>query len=161
MSDEIELRFAAPERELARIAKGSALQGFTVGRAATRRLSSIYFDTADLSIAKAGLSLRVRKNGRKYVQTVKEENTGALANTRHEYESELSSPLPDLDRIPDERVRNRVLSLADGAPIEPVIETDILRTTRSVKSSAGDEVELAVDRGEIRTLTNGHAFAFR
>jgi len=157
MSEELELRFSAPERELARIAKGSVLHGFTVGRAATRRLNSIYFDTAKLSIAKAGLSLRVRKNGRKYVQTVKEENTGALANARHEYESELSSPLPDLDRIPDERVRNRVQSLANGAPIEPVIETDILRTTRSVRSHAGDEVELAVDRGEIRTLTNGHA----
>jgi inorganic triphosphatase YgiF len=49
MSEELELRFAAPERELARIAKGSALQGLTVGRAATRRLNSIYFDTAELS----------------------------------------------------------------------------------------------------------------
>jgi len=156
MHEELELRFAAPERELARIARGSTLHGLTVGRAATRRLNSVYFDTAELSITKAGLSLRVRKNGRKYVQTVKEENTGALASTRREYESELSSPLPDLDRVPDERVRNRVQSLADGAPLEPVIETDILRTTRSVKSSAGDEVELAVDRGEIRTLTNGH-----
>jgi len=41
MPEELELRFAAPERELARIAKGSALHGFTVGRAATRRLNSI------------------------------------------------------------------------------------------------------------------------
>src|SRR5258708_13876241 len=157
MPEELELRFAAPERELARIAKGSALHGLTVGRAATRRLNSIYFDTAKFSIAKAGLSMRVRKKGSKYVQTVKEENTGALANARHEYESELPSPLPDLDRIPDERVRNRVQSIANGAPIEPVIETDILRTTRSVKTHAGDEVELAVDRGEIGTVKKGHA----
>ena len=74
--------------------------------------------------------------------------------TRHEYESELSSPLPDLDRIPDERCAI-VFKPCGWRVHEPVIETDILRTTRSVKSPAGDEVELAVDRGEIRTLTNG------
>jgi inorganic triphosphatase YgiF len=60
-------------------------------------------------------------------------------------------------RIPDETVRMRVLDIAAVSPFQPVVETDVQRTTRSVKSAAGDTIELAVDRGEIRTLMNGHA----
>ena len=157
MSQEIEIRFAGPERDLARVAKSSALHGFVVGRAATRRLNAIYYDTPKLAFAKAGLSLRVRKNGRGYIQTVKDEDFGALVSQRHEYECKVPSPQPDLDSIPDADVRERIQALVDGGEINPVIETDILRTTRHVKSPAGDEIELAVDRGQIRTLVNGHA----
>lgn len=157
MSDEIEIRFVAPESDLARIAKSTALYGFLVGRAATRHLDTVYYDTPELAFFKAGFSLRIRKNGRAYVQTVKDESTGALVSARHEYEAKVPSPKPDLERIPDPEVRERLQVLADGTEIQPVIETNILRTTRMVKSSAGDEIELAVDRGQIRTLINGHA----
>ena len=156
MDQEVEIRFAAPERDLLRLARGSALEGFAVGRAVTKRLNTVYFDTPELSIARAGLSLRVRKNGRGYVQTVKDKSSGALASERHEYESQVPSSTPDLDTIPDEDVRTRLKTIAHSAQVEPVIETAIVRTTRSVKNSSGDEVELAVDRGEIRTLANGH-----
>ena len=156
MSQEIEIRFAAPERELKRLAKISSLEGFDVGRAATRRLNTIYYDTQDLCIAKAGLCLRVRRNGRGYVQTVKDESSGALASERHEYVCHLSSSEPDLDGVPDDGVRARLKALATTLSLTPVIETEIQRTTRSVKNTSGDRIELAVDRGEIRTLMNGH-----
>jgi inorganic triphosphatase YgiF len=157
MSQEIELRFAAPERELKRIARLTAIDGFQSGRAATRRLNTIYYDNADLSLSKAGLSLRVRKNGKGFVQTVKDESSGALASERNEYASEISSAEPELDRISDDDLRIRVQTIAAAAPFAPVVETDILRTTRSLSNGAGDAIELAVDRGEIRTFINGHA----
>ena len=157
MSQEIEIRFAAPERALKRIAKISALQGFEIGRAATRRLSTVYYDTPELSLSKAGLCLRVRKKGRGFVQTVKDESSGALASERHEYACEIPSAEPDLNRITDEGLRARLQAIAAAVPFAPMIETEILRTTRLVRSPSGDAVELAVDRGEIRTLMNGHA----
>jgi len=157
MPCEIEIRFAAREKDLVRLARASALDGFAVGRAATRRLNTVYFDTPDLAFAKAGLSLRVRKNGRGYVQTVKDEDSGAIASERHEFECKLASLKPDLEAIPDQGMRERLKTIAGAAQVEPAIETEIRRTTRSVKSPSGDEVELAVDRGEIRTLINGHA----
>jgi inorganic triphosphatase YgiF len=157
MSQEIEIRFAASEHDLIRIAKGAVLHGFSVGRAATKRLNTVYYDTPEHGFAKAGLSLRVRKNGSGYVQTVKDESSAALVSRRNEYECTVPTPEPDLSCIPDQRVRERVEAIVDGAHIEPLIEADIRRTTRSVKTTAGDEVELAVDRGHIRTLTNGHA----
>lgn len=133
------------------------LNGLTVGRAVTRRLCTIYYDTPELSFAKACLSLRVRKNGRGFVQTLKDENSGAIASERHEYESVIPSAEPDLNAIPDESVRARVEALTAGLQLTPVFETEFQRTTRPVKSSAGDEIELDVDRGEIRTLMNERA----
>jgi inorganic triphosphatase YgiF len=157
MSDEIELRFATPERELKRIARASALRGFHVGPATTKRLNTVYYDTEERALSKAGVSLRVRKDGDIYVQTVKDASSGALASERHEYECETSSFVPDLERIPDEAVRERLRTIAGGAAWGPMIETEILRTTRFVKSPSGDSVELAVDHGEIRTLVNGRS----
>jgi inorganic triphosphatase YgiF len=150
MPQEIEIRFAASERDLARVAKSSRLDGYVLGRAEEQQLNSIYYDTPELSLAKAGLSLRVRKTAEGYVQTVKDESTGSLLSQRPEYECRLASPHPDLARISDPMVRERVRTIINGSQIEPAVETDILRITRAVKSDAGDEIELAVDRGEIR-----------
>src|SRR5436190_5569369 len=157
MSQEIEIRFAAPERELKRIARSSALHGFKLGPAATHNLRTVYFDTADLALCKAGYALRVRQNGKGFVQTVKEASSGALASERNEYECEVPTAEVDLSRVADEDLRLRLEAAVNGSPIEPVLETEIRRTTRAIKSPLGDEIELAVDQGEIRTLTNGHA----
>lgn len=155
MSQEIEIRFAAHPDDLARLARGGALQGIAMGRAATRRMSTVYYDTPELGFAKAGLALRVRKIGRRHVQTVKNENSGTLASERAEYECPLPSALPDLRFVPDASVRERLQTIANDSELSAVIETDIRRTTRSLTTQAGDEVELAVDRGEIRTLAEG------
>ena len=48
-------------------------------------------------------------------------------------------------------------AIADGVPVEPIVETEIRRTTRTLKTQAGEHIELALDRGEIRTLANGRA----
>src|ERR1700680_2978716 len=157
MPQEIEIRFAACPRDLARVAKSSKLHGYVLGRAAKQRLNSIYYDTPELSLAKAGLSLRVRKNGGSYVQTVKDESSGAVLSQRSEYECKLSSPHPDPDLVSDTHMRERLRGIVNGTQVEPTVETDILRVKRSVKSAAGDEIELAVDRGEIRAGTNAGA----
>ena len=157
MPQEIELRFAAPERDLKRIARSSALHGFQLGPVATHHLKTVYFDTPELSLSKGGYALRVRQNGHGFVQTVKGVSSGALASERSECECEVDTADPDLSRVPDEDLRQRLEALAGDSSIGPVVETEIQRTTRAVKSPLGDEIELAVDRGEIRTLGNGHA----
>src|SRR4051812_37822026 len=91
MPQEIELRFAASERDLKRIARSSALHGFHLGPVATHHLKTVYFDTADLSLCKGGYALRVRQNGHGFIQTVKGASSGALASERNEYESQIDS----------------------------------------------------------------------
>jgi inorganic triphosphatase YgiF len=80
-----------------------------------------------------------------------------LASERGEYECKLPSASPDLRFIPDPGIRERLQAIANETAVEPVIETEIRRTTRALKTGAGDEIELALDHGEIRTLMNGHS----
>ena len=155
MSLEIELRFDVDAKDLVPLARAHFV-GLEARRRKTRRLSTIYYDTPEFGFANAGLVLRVRKSGRNYVQTVKSEATGLLGAERGEHESKLPSPLPDLQVIANRDLRRKLQALANGNSIEPVIETEIRRITRSLKTAAGDEIELAFDRGELRSLTKCH-----
>lgn len=156
MSQEIELRLAARPADLARVARAEIVRRLARGRAATTRIKSLYYDTPELALSKSGISLRVRKDGHAYIQTVKGADQDGLANARGEWESPLPTPAPDLRFISDPKMRERVIALTDDAPVEAKIETEIRRTTRRLTTEEGDEIELAVDRGEIRTLANGH-----
>ena len=156
MSHEIELRFSVRPDDLARLKKAQP-RGFAAGPPVTRRLSTVYYDTPELDFAKAGLSLRVRKTGRHYVQTVKDASTGALASERDEHESRLDTAEPDLQSVPDTETRLQLQTIADGSPVEPIVETQIRRTIRALKTPSGEHVELALDTGEIRTLANGRS----
>jgi inorganic triphosphatase YgiF len=146
---------AAAPADLAHLKRSAALRRFAPGKPATERLNSIYYDTPDLRLSRAGLSLRVRKKGRAYIQTVKTRGTGALAHRRSEWECPLPSPVPDVRLVADEALREMLETVAARKPVEPLIETAIKRTKRRLTTSSGDEIELAVDSGEIRTLANG------
>jgi inorganic triphosphatase YgiF len=155
MTQEIEIKLAARPDELQRLAQNRILKPLIQGNAATRRYSTVYYDTPEFALAKSGVSLRVRRRGRSYVQSVKDRNIGALASERAEWEAPLPTHSPDLRYIPDPATRERLIALAGDESIEPKLETEIWRTTRLLKTEAGDEIEFAIDRGEIRTLVNG------
>src|SRR5665213_4089484 len=91
---EVELKFEVdPDRTkalIAHLSPGSAPPG--------RRLESIYFDTADQALRKAGFTLRVRKEGRLWTQTVKScaPSSGA---PRREWEVPVNGGAPDPDLL--------------------------------------------------------------
>jgi inorganic triphosphatase YgiF len=156
MSHEIELRFSVKPKDLSRLKTAHAL-GVAAGPPATQRLSSVYYDTPTLDLAKAGWSLRVRKAGRQYLQTIKSKNVGALASERAEIQWPIPSNIPDLANIPDVEARSQVAQIADGVAVQPILQTEIQRTTRVLKTPTGEQIELALDKGEIRTLMNGRS----
>jgi triphosphatase len=155
MSQEVEIRLAARPDDLKRLSQGRFVKKLSQGNAATRRYSTIYYDTPEFSLAKKGVSLRVRRSGRNYVQTIKEKGTGAIVSDRTEWEAPLPTAEPDLRFVPDPETRERLIALTSDKPIEPKLETEIRRTIRHLKTEAGDEIEFAADSGEIRTLVNG------
>ena len=63
---EIELKFACRPEDLAAV-----LAAAPAGDDESRELISVYFDTADLALQKAGASLRVREHEGRRVQTLK------------------------------------------------------------------------------------------
>lgn len=148
---EVELKLETDRAALQRLKKAAPPAGFTVARAVTRQLQSIYFDTPDLALKTARWSLRVRKTGGSWVQTVKA-STGVVGglSTPREHEVPVAGPVPDLTRIDDAELRERLWRLLDGAALDPVFETAMTRTKRVFSGPDGAVIECALDAGEIR-----------
>ncbi|HRH86792.1 MAG TPA: CYTH domain-containing protein, partial [Rubrivivax sp.] len=76
---EVELKFQVPPD------RAVALQRAVATASAVRvGLRARYFDTADRRLAAAGLALRVRKEGRRWVQTLKGAGAGIWQRLEHE-----------------------------------------------------------------------------
>lgn len=148
---ETELKIVLDEALERRLRDGLARSGLTKGNPRTASLRSVYFDTHDHKLREAGIALRLRKEGRRWVQTVKAGKSIASGLSRA---SESECPAPggklDLARIPDTEIRDRVLERLQGAELSPVCESRIKRNTYKLTLPEGGEIELAIDAGQIR-----------
>lgn len=144
LSDEIELKLDVAPDCAATIAELPELAGITP---VTRHQSATYFDTPDQDLRRAGMSLRVRRTGDRWVQTIKAESstaTGLFA--RHEWERDVAGGWPELDGV-DEPL-SRYLAKRHLERIAAAFTTEIVRTSWIV-TFGGAEMELVLDRGEI------------
>lgn len=118
-------------------------------RAHPQRLRTVYFDTPDFRLAGHGIALRVRRVGRRWVQTLKTEGerSGGLSK-RLELETPVSGPAPEFSRLPAETV-DKLIRKKWRARLAPVYETRFLRTAWNLRTPDGSRVEVALDVGEI------------
>jgi len=144
---EFELKFQVdPER--------AAAVRVAMRRAAPRRqrLQAIYFDTPDAALARAGMALRLRREGRHWVQTLKA--AGEHAAIRLEDNQPVTGtaePTLQPDRHAASAVGQRLLALlaVSGGSLAALYGTDIRRQTVQVEHG-GALIEIAFDEGEIR-----------
>jgi len=108
-----------------------------------RALASIYFDTASHSLWRAGYTLRLRKDGRRWTQTIKSRSglDGGLA--RGEWETPARRGAPDLAAA-------RRTPLAGVLPrrgrLAPLFRVTVERTSWRVVEPDG-VIEVSLDRG--------------
>lgn len=146
---EIELKLSvAPERwrHLLRHPVWSTMR-YTDQR---QRLLTYYFDTPDGALMRAGFALRIRREGRRWIQTVKGGggSVGGL-HRREEYETLVDGPTPDFDAIPRGPLQTLLLDGPVRACVGPIFTTRFSRLTRSVELADGTLAEVAFDRGEV------------
>jgi len=155
---ELELKLSVTPQTLARIRKGGALSrlpGVTpTGRATTKRLRSVYWDTSAHDLAAAGLGLRIRDAAGTYIQTLKTEDEGtSLASDRAEDETVLAGAgpktAPDLGLIADKTLRRRARKAIGKAPLTPLFESVVERNQRVYETQAGDRFEVVFDDGYV------------
>ncbi|MEZ5783587.1 MAG: CYTH and CHAD domain-containing protein [Rhizobiaceae bacterium] len=117
----------------------------------SRTVRSVYFDTEGHTLKKAGIALRIRRDGRRWVQTVKLKRLASIGLSQVG-EIEIAAPGGKLalDAIPDEGVRDQLRQHIDGMPLKPICETVIRRTTFEVVVGSGTVAEIAVDVGAIQ-----------
>lgn len=149
---EIELRFQIPAAERAPV-----LRAVATARSETLRLQARYFDTPDRRLASSGMALRLRKEGRRWVQTLKSRGDGPMQRGEHEIMLPESREVPALDPsrhagTPAGDALAQVLE-ASAEPLVEVFATDIRRTRRQVRAAGGVLIEVAFDEGEIRAGT--------
>ncbi|SDZ76995.1 CYTH and CHAD domain-containing protein [Rubrimonas cliftonensis] len=148
---EIELKLLLTEEAEKRLRRKLAEESGEASEIKAISLHAIYLDTVDRALAAHGLALRLRKEGRRWVQTVKM-GSGLSGGLSTPLES--NNPAPGgklcIGAIPDVALRERVLDAADPADLAPVFETDIRRTLRLMHTPDGGVVEVALDVGEIR-----------
>lgn len=150
---EIELKLEVPADRLADLAKSAPLASRALGPARRQHLVSVYFDTADARLRRRGLALRVRRIGRRRIQTLKAEGrtAGAVAD-RPEHEAAIQGEVPDPAAFAEPEARE-LMGLVLPGELAPVFETRIERTLLTVAWPAPDRpqavVEVALDRGRI------------
>ena len=128
------------------------------GQAVRQRLQAQYFDTPDGALAKLGIVVRLRKEGKRWAQTAKGPTADLLERLEHNVDLPLKSaralPALDLQRhrgTPIGRLIDKALGLHQGErypDLALLYGTDVQRITRRV-TSGSSIVEIALDEGRV------------
>jgi inorganic triphosphatase YgiF len=155
MANEIELKLRIAKsdipslkRQLANIATTSL--GVQLSKPSVRKTLSVYYDTPDLTLLDRGISLRIRRAARKWMQTIKGAgNALSGLHQRLELESEIKSGALDFSQITDPTYAAFFEQPALRNALSPIFSTDVQRTTWQLTFDHGDQVELVLDVGEL------------
>src|SRR4051794_2645865 len=147
MGTESEVKFEASASDLRKLAATRMLRPSDGQLPRHKYLVSTYFDTPKLLLRKNGVSLRVRRTGKKRVQTIKTVN-GRTSLSRGEWEHRLQSDEPDL-RAARGTALKPLLSGKLKRNLEPIFATHVQRTFLPLRSR-NSRIELALDEGHIR-----------
>lgn len=114
---------------------------------AKRKLHSAYYDTPDLELHRIGMALRIRRDGKRWIQTLKGGGSvHAGLHVRNEWETMVPVARLDFERLVEcgaprfpPKLRSR---------LQRIFSTDFVRTTYDL-TYEGSEIELCMDVGEI------------
>jgi len=146
MGREIELKFALAPDDEAALRSAPALAGL---KPTKHRLLAIYFDTPAGELAKGGMALRLRRQDRKWVQTLKARAENGGPHERAEWEFTRAQPSIDLSLFAD----TPLARLDDPARLHErlaeVFRIESTRTAWTAEPAPGTRVEIVLDQGEI------------
>jgi inorganic triphosphatase YgiF len=101
---QIELKLLAPQGALERLREMPVIVQHARNRGAFRRLETVYYDTPERLLFQHGMSLRVRRSGKHFVQTLKLLPNSGQPLTRRQWEAPVDGFSPDLARLPADEV---------------------------------------------------------
>jgi triphosphatase len=144
---EIELRLLAPQGTLERLRETPVIVQHAHNRGAFRRLETVYYDTPERLLFQHGMSLRVRRSGKHFIQTLKLLPNIGQPLTRRQWEAAVDGATPDLARLPADEIGDPVTTLTNDALL-PVFATKVRRHARQLDLPDAS-VEIVFDEGTI------------
>jgi len=142
---EIELKLSLPASAVDALKADPLLAS---ARKTRKRLDNIYFDTPDHALAQARIGLRLRKDGRQWLQTVKSGGSAqAGLHQREEIEFAVSGQALEWAPLAGTEFEAVLTPLRQqlGAQFRTLFSRDI----RQLVGPSGADIELAIDQGEI------------
>lgn len=146
MATETELKLRLDSEDVAALRQHPLLQ--QADHRAPQTLFNTYYDTPALDLAKARVALRIRRQGERYIQTLK--TRGQSINGLHqrgEWEWDLDAAQLDPTRLSAE-IWPAALPAAAELSLLPVFTTDFEREIWLL-DYAGAHIEVALDRGAV------------
>lgn len=148
MHREIEFKLSVPESHALRIWK--VLARHAHDKPVAHRLFSAYYDTPERTLKTAGAALRLRREGRRWIQTVKSDGRAAGGlHSRAEHEVEVAAQLPSFPAIAEAGLGDLVADRRLREALTVVFTTEFSRTSALLRPAAGKLVEVSLDRGVI------------
>jgi triphosphatase len=138
---EIELKLALAADELPRLRRRLA----RFGAGASVEVDSVYFDTAERLLRADRMALRLRRIGRRWLQTLKTEAAAGALSSRGEWEVPAPRGRLDVGRF-GETPLGVLLQAHPEARLQPAFRTRFRRTVWLANDGA---IEVALDEGEI------------
>ncbi len=149
---EIEIKLEAERGKLQSALKLPALSGLTL-QPRSRSLETIYYDTPDGALQKAGVALRVRRAWGRYIMTVKfPPNLSAGMFGRDEIEVRIASAEPDIEKFGAD-IAARIRQIIVSGNVVPAFATTFKRRA-GLLESAGVKIVLSVDSGTVEAGGN-------
>jgi inorganic triphosphatase YgiF len=143
---EFELKLLASPAAIERIRGAPVIVRHARNRGVVRRLETVYYDTPDRALSRQRSLLRVRRNGTRYVQTLKLAGADQSTFARQRLETPIDTPAPDLTRLPAEVCATLGELAQDG--LAPVFATKFRRHVQRLAFD-GSEVEIAFNEGTV------------
>jgi hypothetical protein len=94
----VELKLLAPQGTLEKLREMPVILQHARNRGSFRRLETVYYDTPERLLFQRGMSLRVRRNGKHFLQTLKLPTNGQPL-ARRQWEAPIDSANPDLAQL--------------------------------------------------------------
>jgi inorganic triphosphatase YgiF len=158
MGLEIELKLLIDEADLHRLFRHPFINRHVLGPVVKKHLINHYFDTPDQILRQNDMALRIRFDGRQYIQTLKKkgESRDGLA-VRGEWEWVLEDSHIDIQRVPFDIWPPALRNCPER--LTPIFRTDFHRTQLLLEISSGTglhiddpvRVEMSLDRGFVTT----------
>lgn len=148
MGQEIEIKLAIETQRPSRV--WQALSRFPHEKASTHRLFSAYYDTPDCLLKKNGVALRLRRDGQRWIQTVKSAgNASGGLHRRVEHETGVATQLPSFPAMTQAGFGELIADRHTRDALDVIFTTKFSRSSTLFERDGGNLVEVSLDRGII------------
>ena len=151
MSTETELKLAIDSITIEKLQNLPEIINHAVAPAHKRQLDNIYFDTARLDLYKNDVALRLRRDGDRWLQTIKTSGRAAAGlHQRSEWETAVDGTTLQLDRFEQPQIRRLLGKPGLRKALIPIFRTDFQRVSWELEYPHGSLIEISLDVGHIQ-----------